>query len=54
MAEPITLEQIKTLSTRDLLAIVRTTNPRGRLWLEYMTALDELRRRKITWHVRAA
>ena len=42
----MTLDQIKTAPTRDLLAIVRTTNPAGRLWLEYATARDELARRQ--------
>lgn len=42
----MTIQAIKALPTRDLLAIVRSTNPAGRLWLEYAAARDELARRK--------
>jgi hypothetical protein len=42
----MTEQQIRILPTADLLAIVRSTNPAGRHWLEYQIARDELARRR--------
>lgn len=42
----MTIDEIKQLPTCALRAIVRSTNPAGRYWLEYMTARDELARRQ--------
>jgi hypothetical protein len=41
-----TQQQIQMLPTRALLAIVRSTNPTGKFWLEYTYARDELARRR--------
>jgi hypothetical protein len=37
---------IQSLTTKDLLAIVRSTNPLGGLWLELSWAKKELARRQ--------
>jgi hypothetical protein len=41
----MTQTQITTLQTRDLIAIVRSTNPNGRFWLELVWAKSEIARR---------
>jgi hypothetical protein len=38
-------DQITALPTRELIAIVRSTNPNGRFWLELVSAKDEIARR---------
>ena len=51
-----TQEKIASLPTEDLLAIVRSTNPAGKFWLELVWAQDELDRRNAadydTWNAR--
>lgn len=42
----MTKEQIETLRTRELIAIVRSTSPTGRFWLQLVWARDELARRQ--------
>jgi hypothetical protein len=42
----MTPDQIKALPTLALIAIVRSTDPTGKLWHEYMIAHDELARRR--------
>lgn len=42
----MTKQQILGLDTPSLRAIVRSTNPAGRFWLEMIWARDELARRK--------
>jgi hypothetical protein len=37
--------EIQTLTTKELLAIVRSTRPDGGLWLELSWAKEELQRR---------
>lgn len=41
----MTKEQIVSLPTRELRAIVRSTSPSGRFWLELVWAKDELARK---------
>jgi len=41
----MTKDQIATLPTAELRAVVRSTNPTGRYWLELQWARDELARR---------
>jgi hypothetical protein len=50
----MTQTQITMLPTRDLIAIVRSTNPNGRFWLELVWAKDEIARRNIARRNRAA
>jgi len=38
--------EIQTLPTRTLTAIVRSTSPTGRFWLQLVWAKDELERRQ--------
>mgnify|MGYP003339828137 CR=1 FL=1 len=46
-------QAIQTLPTRDLRAIVASTSPTGKLWLERVWALDELARRGHKFRVTA-
>lgn len=39
-------EQIACMPSHELQAIVRSTNPAGKYWLEYQMACDELARRE--------
>jgi hypothetical protein len=50
MENTMTIEQIQTLPIRELRAIVRSTNPAGKFWLEMTWARDELARRKAGAH----
>ncbi len=46
----MTKEQIQALPSRELIAITRSTNPSGKLWLELTWARDELARRDAASH----
>jgi hypothetical protein len=41
----MTKEQVQTLPTNELRAILRSTNPAGKFWLEMVWASDEMDRR---------